>query len=170
MSTPLTKGQKAELAQLSNAAWKRSAVREQISAEKFRHEQVRIACSKEGLRCCTQEDYQLVRARLLGLLGRPREAQHATLRAATEPLRIAQAVLRRELRQAESIGITDGFAAHICASKYKCSLGELSARQTWSIIFDVRRSVSARRKKQCAEATRGGSQTRSGVTYQPQKW
>ena len=68
MAAPLTKRQKYYLVTLARQAFERECSRKNAEGrmpgaeEKFRHEAVAKACGKRGLRCCSQDDYEIGRA------------------------------------------------------------------------------------------------------------
>lgn len=140
VSAPLTPKQKRYLARLARRAWQ-AAEREVGSETDFRHAEVARACGKLGLRCCTQDDFQRVRAHFLWLLGEDAAAFRAHLRAETEPRRQAEAVLRRECARA---GLSLGYPAAICVRQYRCALADASPRQLWTLIYTVRNRARAR--------------------------
>lgn len=156
MSAPLTNNQKRELSQLARRSFLRFSAREAAGEELdprpsglgeagWRRWHVAEACDKAGLRCCSQDDYAAVKAHLLDLLGDTAGALDWHVRAQTEPIRQARAVLDRELEAAADV-ISRGYIAAICRSKYKCAIEDCSVRQTWSLVYDVRRSAAAKRR------------------------
>lgn len=160
MSAPLDKGQKAYLAQLAREAFARAqrAAREAGAVfegdlfmnallndfEEWRHEEVSRACSKNGLRCCTQDDYGAVKGHFLAKLGREGQAVKAIVRGEGNEGRVARFKLRKEL---EGAGFKWGYAEAICKSKFKCDLASASPAQVWKIFYDVKRNAKARREK-----------------------
>lgn len=159
MSAPLSKNQKRYLSQLSDRAWNRQWALALGRGEEwpedttairtaFRHAEVAKAVQKQGLRCCSQLDYKAVEAHFLHLLGEDGKAMAAHVRSQSEPKRQAEAVLWRELKAAEPLGITRGYIESICRAKFKCSLIELDdPGKLWVLVYDVRRSAAARRRR-----------------------
>lgn len=145
----LTNRQKFILSDLARQAHARALAASGLPADDFmdekdfRHEEVARACGKLGLRCCTQMDYAAVEAHFLALLGREAEAQQARLRAGTEARRQAAAVLERELAR---FGFHRGYAEAIARSKFKRQISECSEKQTWVLVYDIRRNGAARAK------------------------
>lgn len=157
MSAPLNHGQKAYLSQLSDQAFTRE---QRIAAsmgiqfyegmsptkarEAFRHAEVAKACAKIGLRCCTQDDYKLVEAHFLQMLGKIEAAFKAGVRAASEPRRQAEAVLVRECTR---FGFRLSYAESICRTQYKCTLQDATTNQIWNLVYTVRNRGNARNRK-----------------------
>ena len=143
MSAPLSHKQKFLLAKLARRAWE-LAEREVGTPDEFRQQEVARACGKVGLRCCSQDDYLRVKAHFLELCGEPGAAFNAHVRAETEPLRQAQAVLRREC-QAAGVGLE--YANAICRSQNQGrGLDSVDDRRVWFLIFTIRNRGAARRK------------------------
>jgi hypothetical protein len=159
MSAPLSHKQKRYLSQLSDRAFARSAdipvgpnhADKNVSATDqrtlYRHTQVALACGKAGLRCCSQDDYKLVEAHFLALLGETVKAFNAGVRAATEPRRQAEAVL---VRECERFGLRLSYAAAICRSVFKCSLEDASPNQLFKVMYTIRNRGHARQQKAAA--------------------
>lgn len=151
MSAPLSHKQKRILSQLSDRAFVRNAecrmqneemrIAETQARAEFRHTQVALACGKAGLRCCSQDDYKLVEAHFLNLLGETARAFDAGVRAATEPRRQAEAVL---VRECERFGLRLSYAEAICRNMFKCSLADAAPPQLWKIMFTIRNRGNAR--------------------------
>lgn len=157
MSAPLSHKQKRYLSQLSDRAFQRAAadayarhdyfyegVPTKQAHDDFRHSEVAQACGKAGLRCCSQDDYKLVEAHFLALLGRDVAAFNAGVRAATEPRRQAEAVL---VRECERFGLRLSYAAAICRNVFKCSLEDASPKQLFKVMYTIRNRGNARERK-----------------------
>lgn len=154
MSAPLSKGQKSYLAQLARQAWRRECENARVrgedvdasagAAQNYRHRAVIEACGKHGLRCCGQDDYGLVKGALLERLGAHGAAFKAMVRQQTNGVRVAQAVLLRELANAE---LQVGYAAAICMRQYRCALEDAGEKQLWSLVFTVRNRARGRAMK-----------------------
>jgi hypothetical protein len=156
----LAKNQKAYLAQLARKAFevKREEARRDGAVldggiymnamlndfEEWRHEEVARACGKLGLRCCTQNDYGAVKGHFLAMLGAEGAAVKAMVRGEGNDGRIARYKLRQEL---EAGGLKWSYGESICRNKYKCDLANANTKQVWTIVFDVRRSVAAKKRK-----------------------
>lgn len=146
MSAPLSHTQKRYLSQLARRAWQ-SAERETGDADSFRHAEVIRACGKHGLRCCSQDDYKRVEAHFLWLLGEDVKAFHANLRAETEPVRTARAVLERECGR---FGFQLSYPAAICRQQFHVELNSASEKQLWNLVYTIRNRGAARRQSQAA--------------------
>jgi hypothetical protein len=154
MSAALANNQKAYLAQLARKGFEKQRAEARAEGavfaggelflnallndfEEWRHEQVSRACGKAGLRCCTQSDYNAVKAHFLQMVGADGAAMKALVRAQTDGVRTARAVLDRELTKA---GLKPAYAEAIVRRKYKCGLVEASEKQVWTVVYDVRRA------------------------------
>lgn len=149
----LNNAQKASLARLAREAFAKrpqavGGADDGISLDDWRRREVGKACGKMGLRCCGQEDFNLVKGHFLNLLGQPGAALRSCVRAADEPLRKAHHVL---LWTMQRYGYERSYAEKICRDKYKCTVGEASANQVWTLVYDVQRNGQHRQKKQKGE-------------------
>lgn len=142
MSAPLSHNQKRYLSQLARRAYQ-AAEREVGTEAEFRQAEVARACGKRGLRCCSQDDYKRVEAHFFWLLGEDVKALNAHLRAETEPVRQAEAVLKRECAR---FGFDLGYPAAICQRQFHVPLSEATDRQLWNLVYTVRNRGNARRK------------------------
>jgi len=169
-AAPLVADQRRRLAILCRNAHAEAA-RCGLAQEPFdvwRHRQVMMCCERDGLRECRQEDYAVVEAHMHWVLaearrlsGREQAARRQRERAATmavraegNPVRQARWKLRQEfLAAADVIEAPEAYAAHIARSKFRTAhIEDLSARQVWSLVFDLRRAAAARRKRKGARA------------------
>lgn len=138
---PLSNEQKARLCILSNEAHDFDGP---LDADEFRHEQVKLATGKPGLTACTQDDWNLLHAHFLALVGRSGEAFNAAMKHGTEPQRVAMHKLHEALRRAQ---LPMAYAAAICRRQYKCEPDAASPRQLWNLIFTVNNRATARRRQ-----------------------
>lgn len=160
-NAPLSKAQKRNLCILAERAWDAKgcpmweprqdpAIRlcRTSALELWRHIEQERLTGRKHLTQCGQADYELLRAHFARLAGDGREAAAAEARMAGDDVRRAQAVLRAELAAAVRwIADPRRYAETIARSKYKVGLDGLTAKQIWTILFDLRRSVWARKKK-----------------------
>lgn len=156
----MTINQKKYLALLARRACNRAAALargrgdepgpELLDQEAFRHQAVVAACGKAGLRCCSQDDYGVVKGYLLEQLGEHGAAFEAQYHQQTNDRRVAEAVLVRECERA---GLRLAYAEAICRRQYRLGLFEASEKQIWSLVFTVRNRASASRRKQKREQT-----------------
>lgn len=118
----------------------------------WRHDQVMAAVSRSGLRACLNQDFQPLKAHFLELLGCEPAAEAARFRAATDPRRQALAALEREMGDAaDVIERPREYVAAIARCRFKGQpLEELTARQVWGLVFDIRRNAQRRRAKGAA--------------------
>lgn len=151
---PLTVLQKKQLCMLARAVFaqqQRAGVAPASGPgvfDRWRYEQNFKSCHKEHLRACTQADWPLLRAHYLRIQGRRQEARTLETRAATNDVRVAQFKLNQACEEARDvIGDPRAYVGHICVTRYQRNLSELTARQLWVLIFDLRRNAAARRKK-----------------------
>ena len=152
MSAPLTKGQKAYVAQLAKRAFNLTVAKARGSGNTFddsdrptdpllrdeeawRHAEVALACGKLGLRCCSQDDYRIVEGHFLELLGQHGAAFNAQVHAATEKKRVAQF---KVMEACERFGLTIGYAAHIAKQQNNgAALEDLSERALWNLVYTI---------------------------------
>lgn len=120
MSAQFTKGQKAYLAMLTNAAYARARkLGDEIKdcgchadpVTHFRHGCVLAACNKHGLRCCIQADYGDVKGYLLKLLGQDGQALKAMVYGADNARRQAIVLLKEACKRG---GVDLSYADSIC--------------------------------------------------------
>lgn len=109
----------------------------------FRHHHVAVACHKDGLKCCSQEDYAAVKGRFLHLLGEDGKAVKVLVHGETNAKRIAEYKLLKELRRA---GLSNGYAESICRNMFHCTVADATDKQIWKLIFTIRNRASAKRK------------------------
>ncbi len=153
---PLTRQQKTRLILAARAAYDAQVLAglwsEAEGFEAFRRAAAFEACGVASLRAMGQRHYNAVRARLLALAGREREAGYAERRACGDDARRALARLERECALAGEV-FEDGRAG---ARRYAEALarrihGEpaaaLSARQVWQVIFTLRNRARAMARK-----------------------
>lgn len=162
MSAPFSKLQKRLLSQLAARAFRRECALARgrgedpdaswRAHETWRHQQVAAACGKLGLRCCSQDDYKLVEAHFLHLLGEDGRAMAALVRHQAQPRSTAEAVLWRELQQAADVGITREYVAAICRRQFGCSLLDASENHLWHLVYTVRNRAAEKRRKRTANA------------------
>jgi hypothetical protein len=151
MSAPLSNVQKRYLSQLARRAYaKAGADADTLSADDYRHAEVARASGKLGLRCCSQDDYKIVEAHFLNLLGETGRAMTSLVRHQTNPRRVAEHKLVQACAEAK---VTIGYAASICRSMFKCSLDDATPDQLWKLKFTINnraRKVTFREEKQAA--------------------
>ncbi len=150
MSAPLTHKQKRYLSQLARrclnivrALARGRGERFDVREDDWRHQEVIAACGKHGLRCCTQADYNAVKAHFLDKLGSHGDAFNAQVRAATEERRVAEYKLAAECAAA---GLHLNYANAICQRQYGCTLFDATAKQLWTLVYTIRNRAAAKRK------------------------
>lgn len=158
----LSSAQKRKICMAAERAWRRAGcpfwnpdadpswrLPRTRALELWRHLEQESVTGRRHLTQCMQADYQLLLAHFSALAGDYREAAAAEARISGDDTRRAMAVLRRELDAArKQIANPTRYAEVIAAAKYKKKLAELTPRQIWTLIFDMRRAVWARRKKE----------------------
>lgn len=145
MSAPLSNRQKRDLSKLASRLFALEAARargrgetpatSKAAGDAFRRDQVAAACGKLGLRCCSQDDYKLVEAHFLNLLGESGQAMNALVKHQTNPRRVAEYKLVQACEQA---GLNLAYAAKICWHQFKCSLEDANEKQIWCLIFTMK--------------------------------
>jgi hypothetical protein len=144
MSAPLTIPQKSYLSQLARRSFARDCAlargrgetpdTSSLAADKFRHEHVTAASGKNGLRCCSQDDYGAVKAHFLDLLGETGHAMNALVHQQGNARRVAEYKL---VQACQDTGLSITYAAKICATQFKCSLDDATAKQLWCLMFTI---------------------------------
>ena len=172
MSAPLTNSQKRYLSQLSDRAFnhlaalargrgesfpasspsplngERAGVRgEAISLSalrsQFRHAEVAKACSKLGLRCCSQDDYGAVKAHFLHLLGEDGRALKAHVHAASNGRRQVEWKITQTLGR---LGKGMAYAEGICRRMYHgTALMDASDKQLWKLFYALEYQLKRQR-------------------------
>lgn len=149
MSAPLAKHQKAYLARLAARAYYRSAAiargRGEVLADDYsssrhtaewRRKEVAAACGKNGLRCCSQNDYKLVEAHFLNLLGEPGKAMNSFVQASTEKRRVAEF---KVIEACKEFGFHLSYADKVCrAQNHGAGLQEVGEQKLWQIFYTIR--------------------------------
>ena len=157
---PLSKEQKRILCILAERAWNAKGcpfwepqqdpdirLCRTSALELWRHLEQEHLTGRKHLTQCGQADYELLRAHFARLAGDHRDAEAAEARMHGDDARRAKAVLRAELVAARcQIADPRRYASTIAMCKYKKTLESLTAKQVWTIIFDLRRAVWARKK------------------------
>ena len=115
----------------------------------WRHTEQRKAAGTAHLTCAENRSYPSYMSHFARLAGQDQNAAHWVDRQIGDPQRQAQSVLERELKAAESVlGNPHAYAATICRCKFKATdIQNLSAKQTWTLVFDIRRAAQKRRAK-----------------------
>lgn len=163
----LSREQKRNICMMAERAWRAQgspfwepaqdpAVRLARSSalELWRHMEQERLTGRKHLTACGQGDYELLLAHFARLAGDGRAAERAEARMSGDDTRRAMAVLRRELAAARrQIADPRRYVETIARSKYKAGLDGLTPKQLWTVIFDLRRSVWARKKKAAANQT-----------------
>lgn len=152
--TPLTKKQKAEIAQLAAVAWARqAAVRAELAAanpelgasalaEGWRRVEQERACGVQSLRACTQAHFAPLMAHFARLAGLAEVAAHWERRMLTDGARRARWRLEQECTRA---GVDLAYAARIFWCQARRPLSEASEKELWRLIYTVRNRAAARR-------------------------
>ena len=143
---PLTNEQKRELVLLARSAW--AFIGRPLDFDTWRHQQVAQVCERHGLREARQEEYLLLRAHFLGMLGQQRMAQRDLVLAAVEPRRVALHKLEQEFAAVtDVIDRPQEYVEAIARARFKIGLDDCGEKQLWVLLFDLRRNAQRRRKK-----------------------
>lgn len=156
MSAPLDRHQKGVICQVARLAFDAQGLGESAEFAVWRHEQTAQACGKESLRACTQDDFAAVLARFLDLAGESGAAFRWYLRGLNNPKRVARFKLDEALAER---GLAAGYAEAIARRQFKCSVDDLTERQTWNLVYTVRN-----RRKAVSPDRIGVSSQRSAVS------
>ncbi len=155
----LTRVQKGKVCQLAAKAWAaqgmpfyadqegmpaEARLSRSLALETWRQEEQEHVTGKRSLRECGQGDYCLLMEHFASLAGEFDEAAFWQQRAAGDDARRAMYCLRRELAKAGPVlGNADAYALAIARDKWGSRrLGELSAKQLWTLSFDIRRAAA----------------------------
>lgn len=153
---PLSRDQKRELALLARRAFQRlydaGTLTESTEFDTWRHQQVMQVCERGGLREARNEDFLILQAHFLAMLGQTQMADRRRAQSDMEPRRWALAKLKQECdAAADVIDRAWDYAASISRSRFKTSqIQELGEKQIWMLMFDVRRNAQRRRRKSAA--------------------
>jgi hypothetical protein len=143
----LTKDQKAALAIIAAKAYKKhAAVNEGLSKiNDWRAEESIKACGRR-ISEAEQRHFSLIKSHFANIAGEAGKAFNSAMRAGTEDVRIARAVLVKECAKA---GLELSYPGAICFNQFKRSLEDATAKQLWCLVFTVRnRSKTGRQKAQ----------------------
>ena len=153
---PLSAEQKKELAVLARRAFERlydsGSLSETTEFDAWRHQQVIQVCERAGLREARNEDFLPIQAHFLGMLGQKAMADRRRASAQMEPRRWALHKLGAECEAASDV-IDRGleYVGSIARARYHgAALDDLSEKQLWVLIFDLRRNAQRRRAKRRA--------------------
>ena len=115
----------------------------------WRQAQQSEAVGHAHLTACTQRQFPLIFAHLVRLGGAGGLADRWAARSLGDPVRQARHLLEREfVRARDVIDRPAEYVASIAKSRFKTTdLAVLSARQLWSLLFDLRRNAQRRRAK-----------------------
>ena len=145
MAAPLTNRQKGYLAMLAKRAFVKAGLNSQspiansLAEEKWRHDQVAIACGRLGLRCCSQDHYGAVKGHFLSLLGESGQALRADVRGRPEVNEL-RVVSWKIIQRCREYGIPISKADGICRQMTRgVGLQEVEeARTLWNVFFKLR--------------------------------
>ncbi len=158
---PLSREQKRDICMLAEKAWDLQgqpyydaeddtdlALSKSAAQDLWRHQEQERITGRKHLTACGQADYLLLKAHFSRLAGFEDQAEACEERRAGDDGRRAHAALEREMAYARTqISNVRGYVAVIARSKYKTTeLSDLTAKQIWTLLFDLRRAVSRRKK------------------------
>jgi hypothetical protein len=153
---PLSREQKKELVLLAQRAFQRlydaGTLTESTEFDSWRHQQVLLVCERGGLREARNEDFLVIQAHFLAMLGQTAMADRRRVQADMEPRRCALAKLKQECEAASDvINRAWDYASSISRSRFKTTqIQELGEKQIWMLVFDIRRNAQHRRRKSAA--------------------
>jgi hypothetical protein len=117
--------------------------------ETFRHEHVARACHKQGLRCCSQDDYAVVKAHFLHLLGEDGQAVRTLVSGGANEKRVADFKLNEAMRAG---GFSQNYVETIARRQFHACVADLSAKQTWNLVYTLRNRAAAKKRAAREEA------------------
>lgn len=153
---PLSREQKKELILLAQRAFHRlydaGTLAESTEFDAWRHQQVLQVCERGGLREARNEDFLVIQAHFLAMLGQTSIADRRRVQSQLEPRRWALAKLKQECEAAaDVIDRAWDYAASIARCRFKTAqIQELGEKQIWMLVFDIRRNAQHRRNKRAA--------------------
>lgn len=116
--------------------------------ELWRRHETGLACGHEHLTACQQRHYPELMRHFANLAGRTNQAAFWGRRGITDHRRRALAVLQREFNKVtDVIDRPADYVGKIAATRYDAPLTDLSERQLWTLLFDLRRNAQRRRAK-----------------------
>lgn len=120
--------------------------------DEWRREEVFKACGKPGLTKAWNNDFNLIEAHFLRVMGRDAAAAEKMERHTKESWRQAAHVLQAEMeRCGDVIERPADYCREIARDKFKrTDSRDLTGEQLWYIVFDLRRAAQARRGKATA--------------------
>ena len=162
-SAPLTRVQKGRICELAAKAWKASGMpffagqegippearlSRSLALETWRQEEQEHVVGKRSLRHCGQGDYCLLMEHFARLAGDFDQAGYWQQRGEGDDARRALHALRNAIAAAGVLGNAAAYAGAIARDKFGTDrFGELSARQLWTLVFDLRRAAAGRRRR-----------------------
>jgi len=132
--------QKLQLSELAAAAYERAITHYSTDDLKLAAWRQRESIKAAGLRIseAEQQHYNLIKAHFQALAGESGQAFDTHIREHTSPERVARFKLDEEIKKH---GLADGYAAYIARCKFKQQdLAKLTAKQLWSLVYDIRRT------------------------------
>ncbi len=169
-AAPLTRVQKGKICELAAKAWRargepffagqdgvppEARLSRTLALETWRQEEQDHVVGKRSLRHCGQGDYCLLMEHFARLAGDFDKADYWQRRAAGDGSRRALWFLKNQIAKARPVlGDADAYARSIALDKFgRGRFADLSARQLWTLAFDVRRaSVRKLRRREAAPA------------------
>ncbi len=147
--SPLTREQKTRIILLAKDAYEKVGCRTGQEFNEWRHEQQDAACGRSSLCTATQRDFRAIRGHFFALLGRKRAAFKDFVASETSDTGFAMAKLKHECEAARDvIEAAEEYVRKIAQSRFKTrDLSQLSSKQVWSLVFDIRRNAQRRRRK-----------------------
>ena len=143
---PLSKLQKARLAQLARAAFDYQSARGELSgitADQYRHDECERATGCAGLRDCNASHYETLAAHFSDLAGHPDVALNHHLRGESNKRRQLLHVITQALAQHH---LPIEYAASISLDKFHAPIDDLDERQLRQLLVTIKARVSKRRK------------------------
>lgn len=160
-SAALSRLQKRMVCQAAAAAWEKAgrphfcqgaaepwALSKSAALELWRQEQQERITGRRHLTACGQADFPLLLAHFEQLGGKAASANHWQNRRAGDDARRARRALEAELASAFPTLVNPrAYVWQIARAKFKCGdLDRLSEKQLWTLLFDLRRAVAAKKR------------------------
>ena len=160
---PLSRVQKANVCRLAERAWKAKGMpffadqdamppemrlSKSQALETWRQEEQDHVTGKRSLRQCGQGDYCLLMEHFASLAGDFDQAGYWQQRGEGDDARRALHALRNAIAAAGVLGNATAYAGAIARDKFGTDrFGDLSAKQLWTLVFDLRRAAAGKRRR-----------------------
>jgi hypothetical protein len=158
----IDKGQKRNLILAAREAFERlveaGELGDAAEFDSWRHHQQKLTIEVESLTRARNSDYHALLAHFHALAGRTEAARRVESAARVAPRNFALAKLRHEFDAARDvIDEPERYIEAIAKCRFKTPrLDDLTEKQVWGLVFDLRRNAQRRRGDPRVARTKGG--------------